>query len=563
MLLFFLISLSLLASGCSSLDRSVYTSDTAELIEYRTVIQPELLKRQLEIIAHDSLGGRGSATPGIRKAADFLAGYYRELGFTPVGGDDSYFQPFDLTTAKMDSLVYTLYRSDMSEKELFSRSVEKPLSASDFTSIITGYHPSEGDIVFAGFGLDDKQAGIEQLKTDLTENGWVLMFEEIPDSLQHLWSLSAEQMDINTRIDRSLNRYGASGVLLITDLSGELYRESVGNNIHFNRSHGRMELAYLQDEPGRLFPGHNVKYVEPAIAAALLGVDPDSGISGLKAEISENLNRFTPVKTPYVLNYQPYYPGTVQDYNVAALFEGADPELNHEAVVLMAHYDHLGIRSGVDGEMVIYNGADDNGSGTVALMAIAEALHEARLNGLKPKRSILFLHVSAEEIGLLGSRYYSDHPIIPIENTIASFNADMIGRTDRENSDREDFNSIYLIGGEIISSGLDSLVVHANERSVEMRLDRKFNDLTDRNQFYRRSDHWNFGRLGVPFVFFFTGVHEDYHRPTDTPDKINYDKYHRVVQLIYSSTIEAANTAVRPVMDNEMFINITQSSGRR
>lgn len=246
-----------------------------------------------------------------------------------------------------------------------------------------------------------------------------------------------------------------------------------------------------------------------------------------------------------------------------ALFEGADPELKNEVLVLMAHYDHLGMTTAPGGENIIFNGADDNGSGTVALMTIAGALNEARHNGFKPKRSILFLHVSAEEIGLLGSRFYSDHPVIPIENTIASFNADMIGRTDPENIERNDFNSVYLIGGEIISSGLDSIVVAANDRSVDMRLDRKYNDLTDRNQFYRRSDHWNFGRLGVPFVFFFTGVHEDYHRPSDTADKIDYEKYHRVVQLIYSSTIKTANTEIRPVMDNEMFINITNQFGRR
>ncbi len=563
MLPFFLISLFLLNTGCKSLDRTAYISDTSELIEYRNYIQPDLLRAHLEIIAHDSLEGRGTATPGIRKAADYLADYYRDLGFTPVGEEDSYFQPFDLTTTKIDSLVYTIYTSKEREKEVVSRSVEKELSTADFTSILTGYDPSEGPIVFAGFGIDDKQAGIEQLDPDLIENAWVLIFEDIPDELQDLYSLSIDQIDLNNRINNILNLHGANGVLLITDFSADLYREFIGSSVHFNQALGRMQLAYLQDQTNRQLPAENVKYIEPTIAAALLGLDHESELPNLKTTITENLNQFSSTKTSYILNYQPYYPGTVQDNNVVALFQGADPELKNEVLVLMAHYDHLGMATGTDGEMMIYNGADDNGSGTAALMAIAGALNEARLNGLKPKRSILFLHVSAEEIGLLGSRFYSDHPIIPIENTIANFNADMIGRTDPENIDREDFNSIYLIGGEIISSGLDSIVVAANERSVEMRLDRKFNDLTDRNQFYRRSDHWNFGRLGVPFVFFFTGVHEDYHRPTDTVDKVDFEKYHRVVQLIYASTIKTANTEIRPVMDNETFIDITNQFSRR
>lgn len=558
-----LISFFLLNSGCSSLDRTAYSSDSSGLIEFRNFIQPELLRTHMEIIAHDSLEGRGTATPGIRKAADYIAHYYRELGFSPVGDEGSFFQSFDLTTTKIDSLVYTIYKSDAPEQEAVRYSVEKSGAAADFTSILTGYQSSEGPIVFAGYGIDDKQAGIEQLDPDLIENAWVLIFEDIPDILQENWSLSNNQLDVNQRIRNILDHYGANGVLLITDFSADLYREFIGSNIHFNQDLGRMRLAYLQDPMSRQLPGENVKYIEPTAAAAFLGVNYESELLNLKAAVSVEPDQFSSTKTPFTLNYRPYYPGTVQDQNIVALFEGADPELKNEVLVLMAHYDHLGMTTAPGGENIIFNGADDNGSGTVALMTIAGALNEARHNGFKPKRSILFLHVSAEEIGLLGSRFYSDHPVIPIENTIASFNADMIGRTDPENIERNDFNSVYLIGGEIISSGLDSIVVAANDRSVDMRLDRKYNDLTDRNQFYRRSDHWNFGRLGVPFVFFFTGVHEDYHRPTDTADKIDYEKYHRVVQLIYSSTIKTANTEIRPVMDNEMFINITNQFGRR
>lgn len=553
----FIILALLLVSGCTSLDQTAYRSDTSDLIEFREFIQPEYLRTHLEVVAHDSLEGRGAATPGIRTAADYIAAHYKDLDFEPVGDENTFFQNFDLITSKIDSLVYTIYREESDEKYIVSSSVEKPNSTADFTSIHTGYHPAEGSIIFGGFGIDKPQSEIGPLLKELNEDAWVLIFEEIPDSLQSKYSLTDQEVDLNNRIENLLNLSGVHGVLLITDFTESQYREFIGENITFNRTFGRMQLAYLQDESGRQRPKENVNFISPDMAATLLGVESDLEVFSIKESTAQEFDSFTAKATPYGLNYHPHFPGTVQDRNIVALFEGTDPDLKSEVVVLMAHYDHLGIETGLDGEQLIYNGADDNGSGTVALMTIAGALNDAKTHGLKPKRSVLFLHVTAEEIGLLGSRYYSDHPVIPIENTIANFNADMIGRSDIENIEQEDFNSVYLIGGEIISSALDSIVVAANDRTVELRLDRKYNDLTDRNQFYRRSDHWNFGRLGVPFVFFFTGVHEDYHQPTDTVDKIDFEKYHRVVQLIFTSTIETANIELRPVMDNEMFIDIT------
>lgn len=300
-----LISFFLLNSGCSSLDRTAYSSDSSGLIEFRNFIQPELLRTHMEIIAHDSLEGRGTATPGIRKAADYIAHYYRELGFSPVGDEGSFFQSFDLTTTKIDSLVYTIYKSDAPEQEAVRYSVEKSGSAADFTSILTGYQSSEGPIVFAGYGIDDKQAGIEQLDPDLIENAWVLIFEDIPDILQENWSLSNNQLDVNQRIRNILDHYGANGVLLITDFSADLYREFIGSNIHFNQDLGRMRLAYLQDPMSRQLPGENVKYIEPTAAAALLGVNYESELLNLKAAVSVEPDQFSSTKTPFTLNYRP------------------------------------------------------------------------------------------------------------------------------------------------------------------------------------------------------------------------------------------------------------------
>jgi len=184
----------------------------------------------------------------------------------------------------------------------------------------------------------------------------------------------------------------------------------------------------------------------------------------------------------------------------------------------------------------------------------------AKEAGAGPKRSVLFLHVSGEEKGLLGSRYYSDHPIYPIENTIANINIDMIGRVDKEHEDNKDY--IYVIGGEIISSGIDSVMRVANEQTVNLDLSDRYNDLNDPNQFYRRSDHWNFGRLGVPFVFFFNGTHDDYHRPSDSVDKIEWEQLVKRTQLVYMTTALLANSDERPKVDNQEFIQKTQTEAR-
>ena len=552
----------LFISGCATYEAIDYETSSESLFEFRHQIQPHFLQHHLEIIAHDSLMGRGTATEGLQRAALYLSDFYEALNFTPMGDHGTYFQHFDLTTSKVDSLVYTTYQISEADTTIINRSVEKIDQIGVYSGILSSTEHLDGPIVFAGFGIDDPHNGIQHLDSALVKNAWVMIYEELPDNLMNNPAYPIDDYDLNLRVDQILNQYNANGVLLISNFPSDLYDDIIGVNALFMQSHGRMSLTYLDPEQPGSRRSENVKYVHPDMVVQLLNLNNEADIQSLKDSVSRDLNVFRSTSSGFFLDYEPFYPGTIQTENVVAFLEGRDPVLKNEVVVLTAHYDHLGIETSFDGEELIYNGADDNGSGTVALMAIANALHEAAIQGFGTKRSILFLHVSAEEIGLLGSRFYSDHPVIPIEQTVAAFNADMIGRSDPENISLGDTDYVYLIGGEIISSGLDSLVVMANENSVNMRLDRKYNDLTDRNQFYRRSDHWNFGRFGVPFVFFFTGVHEDYHQPTDTVDKIDFSKYSRVVQLIYSSTIKTANTIDRPVMDNDTFIEITRSQQR-
>ena len=222
--------------------------------------------------------------------------------------------------------------------------------------------------------------------------------------------------------------------------------------------------------------------------------------------------------------------------NIIAYIKGS--EFPNEYVYISAHSDHEGV---IDGE--IYNGADDNGSGTAAVLEMAEAFSQAVKDGYRPKRSIVFLHVTAEEVGLHGSRYYTENPIFPLDNAIATLNIDMIGRVDDRHKGNE--NYIYLIGADKMSTELNFIAQKANETYTNLNLDYKYNDDRDPNRYYYRSDHYNFALKGVPVIFFFNGEHEDYTKPTDTADKINYPLLEKRTKLIFATAWYLANSEMK------------------
>jgi Zn-dependent M28 family amino/carboxypeptidase len=226
--------------------------------------------------------------------------------------------------------------------------------------------------------------------------------------------------------------------------------------------------------------------------------------------------------------------------NIWAYIEGA--EKPNEVVVISAHYDHVGVKNGE-----VYNGADDDGSGTVALLEIAQAFQIAKNEGHGPKRSILILHVTGEEHGLQGSRYYSENPLFPLANTITDINIDMIGRRDELHKNSN--NYVYLIGSDYLSTDLYNICEDANKNYVKLFIDYKFNDRRDSNRFYYRSDHYNFAKNGIPSVFLFNGVHADYHKPSDKVEKIEFDALAKRTQLAFAIAWELANRDNRPVVD--------------
>ncbi len=246
-------------------------------------------------------------------------------------------------------------------------------------------------------------------------------------------------------------------------------------------------------------------------------------------------NYFQPIPSSYIGdNYG-------DSENVLAYIEGS--EKPNEVIVISAHLDHEGVDSSGD----VYNGADDDGSGTVALFEMAEAFKEAKKNGHGPKRSILFLHVTAEEIGLQGSRFYTENPVFPLKKTIANLNIDMIGRIDRKHENNHDY--IYLIGSDRLSTELHYVSEVVNDTFFNFELNYTYNAEHDHNRYYYRSDHYNFAKNNIPVIFYFNGEHKDYHQPSDTADKINYTILAKRTQLIFATAWQLANQKKRIIVD--------------
>ena len=276
----------------------------------------------------------------------------------------------------------------------------------------------------------------------------------------------------------------------------------------------------------------------------------NTGEPGQKMAAEYLVNEYKKLNLPSpagVTNYYQPVPstafrGNVKDSeNVMAFLEGS--EFPEEVLVISSHYDHVGM----DAEGNVFNGADDDGSGTVAILEIAEAFMKAKADGYSPKRSILFLNVTGEEKGLIGSKWYTDNPVFPLANTVANLNIDMIGRIGTGKEEAGDY--VYLIGSDKLSTELHDLSEEVNAKYFNMELDYTYNDENDPNRFYYRSDHYNFAKNNIPIIFYFNGVHADYHKISDTPDKIEYDLLAKRAQLVFVTAWEIANRDTRPMVD--------------
>jgi hypothetical protein len=512
--------------GCNSYDTTLIKPQ-ANLTDYQNTITEEGLFVDLDFLSSDSLKGRDTGSAGERIAADYLADRYQDLGLMPGGNEQTYYQNFELIQTTFDNITYEVLK----EGESIDISVHSYDDIANFYRISDGEKYLFGDIVFVGLGVRDTS------KINL-ENKWLLSFHD-------------PIINSSERMKKLVHANNALGVIYIEHSNSEVFEEEAYIMQGEFRSESRVKLPHLNDSD------KSYVRIHPKLASQLLGLHSINELNDLKNKLKANPNSFEPFEMEYSLKYTPNIRMRItKSRNVIAFIEGDDPILKDEVVVLSAHYDHVGVGSpDVNGDF-IYNGADDDGSGTVALLQIAQGLKAAKDAGASFKRSVLFLHVSGEELGLLGSRFYSDHPVFPIEKTVANLNIDMIGRRDPAHLDNP--NYIYIIGGKIISSSLQETLIKANKMSVNIELSDRYNSLRDPNQFYRRSDHWNFGRFGVPFIFFFNGTHKDYHKPSDEIDNIDFYALRKRTQLIFMTAALLSNSDEKPTVDNQSFILRTQ-----
>ncbi len=492
---------------------------------YQSTITPGELEGLLYTYADDYLRGRETGQPGQRFASTFLAGQYAAMGIeakgTGVGSPIArYLQPFELERKSLRSLTATVDRADG------SRVLTSQASTGDVAGavVVPAYGQIESDVAARVVFVGDGQS----------VDGMDL------DGVYAVMLPGADQQATRGAL-AALNGAGVAAALLASAPAAAALQPQASRAF----AAGRLALPEMADEqedeegglPTILFIGQDTvaSLMEGAgIEASADGTYP-MGDTGLTLALDAD-----------------YATERVMTENVVAYVEGSDPVLKNEVVVVSAHLDHVGDDG--TGEDQIYNGADDDGSGTVTILEIAEAFQKAKEDGHGPRRSILLLHVTGEEEGLLGSEYYADRePIVPVAQTAANLNIDMIGRYDPERG-FETTDYVYIIGGDLISQDLSDMNAAVNDATgTDLLLSDRFNSPDDPNQFFRRSDHWNFGKYDVPFIFYFTGTHEDYHGVGDSADKIDYQRMARIGRLIFGTAWEIANRDERPVVSGVGF----------
>lgn len=454
-------------------------------------ITTEDMQRHLYIIAGAEMEGRETATEGQRKAAAYIENEFRSLGLAP-GNKSSYEMYFPVYTDSLKNLSFSVNDTNYTAGQDFSANLTENHTAD--------FHFSE--VVFAGYGLSDSTRddyqGID------TKGKLVMVWSEevggkLPGNIRRGYSHFTQQM--------AAMKNGAAALLIITKkITAPAYKSSM----YVNRYRKTQRI--------------NTFYISEQLAEKIMGIKPAAQKAAEKPMLFEADIALRFNKTTIAL----------QSSNVLGILEGND--LKDEYVVLTAHYDHLGKRGNT-----IWYGADDDGSGTVTILELAKAFTKAKAAGKGPRRSILFMTVSGEEKGLWGSDYYSSHPAVPLEKTSVNLNIDMVGRIDPGREQGNPANYIYIIGDDKLSSDLKPISETVNKKYSKLELDYKYNDPADPERIYYRSDHFNFAKKGVPVIFYFSGLHDDYHQPSDTPDKINYPLMQKRAQLIFFTAWEMAN----------------------
>lgn len=525
-----LLSACLLTTGLSAQRNAPQPVPTSEA-ETRTLaatITAEDLRRHLTILSDDDMEGRETGEPGQKKAAAYLRTQMERLGLPAIGEEGGYFQTILFSRQKWSEISLTV--NGEKKRHLWEYASAPSQNSSRAVTAID-------ELTFLGYGIDTDTYS-DYREAGSVRGKHILIFAGEPRNQDgdFLISGSNKASDWGSSTEMKLKKAKAMGVETVFIIDPD-FKENVPN-IRKETLDGRMKMAESM-EADRMTA--NAVYLTPQLAREIMGKKSKKVIKARKK--LEKSGKLKPVTFPVDLALtQDKTVTELVGENVLGFVEGRDPKLKDEVLVISAHYDHIGKR----GDNV-FNGADDNGSGTSTVLEVAEAFVEATKMGKGPRRSVLFLLVSGEEKGLLGSEYYASHPLFPLENTIADINVDMVGRVDDAHLD--DPYYIYVIGSDRLSTELHDINERMNKQYTELELDYTYNAESDPNRYYYRSDHYNFAVKGIPSVFFFNGTHADYHQASDTIEKINFEKMERIGRLVFHTAWQLANQDRRIEVD--------------
>jgi hypothetical protein len=503
------------------------TTTSAQIKDLAATITVEDMRRHLTVLSADDMEGRETGQPGQKRAAAYLEGEFQRLGLPAIGEGGGYFQTILFTRQKWEEIDLELNGESLRHLWEYS-SAPSQNSHREMMNI--------SELTFLGYGIDDP-AYSDYTGKDVTGKH-LLIFAGEPKAKKGNYRISGsgETSAWSESDERKLEIAKLKGAATVFVIDPD-FKENV-RNIRQETLDGRMKMAEGTEADRKTA---NVVYLTPQLAKKIMGKAGKKVIrSRKKLEKSGKLKSVT-IPVDLKLTQTKSIRELVGE-NVLGFVEGRDPNLKNEVLVVSAHYDHIGKR----GEE-IFNGADDNGSGTTTILEVAEAFVTAQKQGIGPRRSVLFLIVSGEEKGLLGSKYYANHPIFSLENTIANINVDMVGRVDEEHADNP--NYIYVIGSNRLSTELHRINEGVNKEYTQLELDYTYNAEDDPNRYYYRSDHYNFAVKGIPSIFYFNGTHADYHQATDTIEKINFEKMEKIGRLVFHTAWQLSNQDRRIEVD--------------
>jgi hypothetical protein len=462
--------------------------------QYGDLIQEGKLRENLSILASDALEGRETGSRGQKMAAAFIKAHFEELGLSgPVNGN--YYQPVNLYTSRPGEI----YLKAGDERFENFKDVVYYGSTSTQSEITL-------PVVFAGQG---RKQDFDQVDV---EGKGVVVYIKTADHFRGPVALAKE------RKAKMIFLY-SDDIKAFNELMGQFQSYMSSGVLSLNKPEGNTATG--------------VFFVSPSVAPKLTGVSAEKLLKAAMANTQKKpLSKISSRPIQYKIGMDVT---VLKSENVLGFLEGTDKK--DEVIVVTAHYDHIGMEA--SGDDRINNGADDDGSGTVSLLELARVFALAKKDGKGPRRSILFMTVTGEEKGLLGSDYYTQHPVFPLTKTVVNLNIDMIGRRDPGHKESEPY--VYIIGSDKLSSQLHSLSESVNKATTNLLFDYTYNDQSHPERLYYRSDHWNFAKNNIPIIFYFDGIHEDYHQPSDEVSKIEFDLLRRRSQLIFFTAWEIAN----------------------